>query len=424
MITLPKSVIAPIHKFYDWLGGTFTFQNGQFVRSYGSTESDTGEVITETSALRIVTLLRCVTLIAGAGASLPIDVGQRQNGMRRILEGHPVERVLDSEPNPEMSSMEFRSQQWLSFLLWANSFARIVRDGERIVALWPMFPHLMKVGRNEVGDLQYTYEIPGKEPETYGERDILHIRWYSLDGLIGLNPIQLAANSLGLHRATDRAAGKFYKNGAFVNMQMKFPATLQQKQVDQVRADFLKNYSTQQNGYNVAIMPGGSELQGIGVNPVDAQLLQQREFNDYKICTLFGVPPHMVGLTEKTTSWGTGIESQKQGFLDFTVAPLLTFFEKAYERALLSKSERNIYIKHNTRGFLRADFAGRMEAYATGVDKGIFNRDEARGWEDMNPIPDGSGQTYTVQSQMIPLNMVGKITQPSRPPKEGADVNA
>lgn len=420
MIQIPRSFMRPIGKLYDWLGDTFSFTNGQFVRNWGGQETDTGEVVTETSALKIIVLLRCVTLIAGAAASLPIDVGERKNGKRQLLENHPVEILLDSTPNGEMSATDFRAQQWLSFLLWGNAYAHVVRDGDRPIAMWPMLPAYVEVLR-EGRDLIYKYTPPGAKEETYSERDVRHVRWFSLDGLIGLNPIQLAANGVGLHRSTEKSVGKFFKNGAFVNMQMKFPANLQQKQVDQVRTDFEKNYGSQNHSYNVAIMPGGSELSAIGVNPRDAQFLEERIQNDTQICTLYGVPPHMVGITDKQTSWGTGIESQKQGFLDFTMAPLLTMFEKADERSLLGKADRNKYIKHNTRAYLRADYKARMDAYAVAVDKGINNRDEVRGYEDENPIPDGSGQKYTVQSQMIELKDVGKITAPSKPPQNSEE---
>jgi len=408
-----------IQKLYDWMGDAFSFEGGQFVRNYGQVESDTGEKITETSSLKTIVLLRCVTLIAGAAASLPIDVGERRNGTRNLLENHPIEKILDSTPNDLMSSMDLRSHQWLSFLLWGNSFDHIVWDRDRIIAMWPLFPHLMEIKRDpNSNDLIYKYSPQGKEAIEYPAKDILHVRWHSLDGIVGMNPIQLARNGIGLHRSTEKSVGQFFKNNGFSAAQMKFPANMTQKQVNQVRDDFTAQYAVSSGGaYKLAVMSGGSEIEPIGVNPKDAQFLEERNYNDVRICMLFGVPPHMVGLTNKQTSWGTGIESQKQGFLDFTIAPLLTFFEKAYERALLSKSEERLYIKHNTRAFLRADFKGRMEAHGVAVDKGIENRDEVRASEDWNPIEDGSGKIYTVQAQMIPLNMVGKIPQPSKPPE-------
>jgi phage portal protein BeeE len=40
-----------------------------------------------------------------------------------------------------------------------------------------------------------------------------------------------------------------------------------------------------------------------------------------EIAAALGVPPHMMGLTEKATSWGTGIEQLQIGLLAFTIRP-------------------------------------------------------------------------------------------------------
>lgn len=406
-----------------WMDG-YTFQNGQFVRQWSTTETDSGEPIDQASSMQVISVLRCATLIAGAAASLPIDVLEKRGGMRKPVDGHAAELLLDSTPNEEMSSMDFRAQQWLSFLLWGNSYAHIVRNGSRPLALWPLFPQYMEVGREEsTKQLVYKYSIPGKDAVKYAPSDILHVRWYSWDGLIGMSAIEQARNGVGLHRATEKSASKLFKNGMQVNLQLEIPAVLTDKQVAQVRKAATESHGGSDNAYRLAIAAGGSKFSPISVNPKDAQFLEQRGYNDVQIAMLFGVPPHMIGLTEKSTSWGTGIAEQKQGFLDFTIAPLLTFHEKAYERCLLSKGEGARYIKHNTAAFLRADVKARFDAYAIAVDKGIYSRNEVRALEEKNPCE--GGDIHTVQSQMIPLDQVGKQPPKIQPapmqPKPGGD---
>ncbi len=405
--------IGIFQKAYDWIGGAFGFQGGQFVRIWGAPESDSGETVTPMTSLGIIVLLRCATLIAGAAASLPIDVLEKQGGVRKPVANHPVERLLDWEPNPEMSSMDFRAQQWLSFLLWGNSYAHIVRDGARPLALWPMLPQCVQVKREaSTGDLLYQYDYPGMKSYIYSADEVLHVRDFSLDGINGLSRIEQARNGIGLHRATEKTASRFFKNGAQLNLQLEIPAALAQKTVEQLRKDFHEEYGGPEKAYRIAISHSGSKLSPIAVNPRDAQFIEQREYNDVQICMLFGVPPHMVGIVSKSTSWGAGIAEQKQGFLDFTVSPLLSFHEKAYERCLLTKAEGRRYIKHNVNAFLRADIKARFDAYVAAVGNGIMNRDEVRALEDMGPC-DG-GDIHTVQSQYIPLDQVGVV--PPKPP--------
>ena len=55
------------------------------------------------------------------------------------------------------------------------------------------------------------------------------------------------------------------------------------------------------------------------LSPDDMQMLDSRRFQVSDIARFWRVPPHMIGDTEKSTSWGTGIEQQNLGF--FAVHP-------------------------------------------------------------------------------------------------------
>lgn len=401
-------------KAYNWMGDYFQFRNGQFERVWATPETKSGIVINERNALGTVALLRAVSIIAGA-AGLPIDVTRRNGSRRERLQGHPAELLLDNQPNPEMSTMDLRHFQWLSYLLWGNSYTLIVRrpdeDGTPI-ALWPLQPDCMEVKRREsTGELVYLYTPPGTGiPKPYPMDEILHIRGISLDGINGLSPIRLAAESLGLNRSMEQYAARFMKGGmgqrVIVNLNNP---NVNDQQIEQLQRDWDARYGGIDNYDRPVFFRSDGKVATVGVNPRDAQLIELMQLNDEKVAMLYGVPPHMMGLVSKTTSWGTGIAEQKLGFTTFTLQTHLTFFEKAYERCLLSDKDREVSIKHNLDAYLRADYKTRMEGHATAVDKGLMNRDEARALEDMDPIEDGSGKIYTVQQQFVPLGMTGEI---------------
>jgi hypothetical protein len=56
---------------------------------------------------------------------------------------------------------------------------------------------------------------------------------------------------------------------------------------------------------------------------------------------------------------------------------------------------------------LRGDFATRMNGYHIMIQDGVYNADEVRELEDMNPQPDGQGQIYLCNGNMIPKSMAG-----------------
>jgi HK97 family phage portal protein len=122
----------------------------------------------------------------------------------------------------------------------------------------------------------------------------------------------------------------------------------------------------------------------------------------------------MVGHTEKSTSWGAGIEQQMIGFLTFTLSPWLKRIEQAITKDLLSPAERlKFYAKFSVEGLLRADSAGRANFYASMVNNGILTRDEVRELEDREPMG-GNAAVLTVQSAMTTLDAVG-VTNKKEP---------
>jgi HK97 family phage portal protein len=146
----------------------------------------------------------------------------------------------------------------------------------------------------------------------------------------------------------------------------------------------------------------------IGINPKDAQLLESRAFSVEEICRWFRVPPHMVGHSEKSTSWGSGIEQQMIGFLTFTLRPWLTRIEQAINKDLLSPVEQmRMYAEFSIEGLLRADSAGRSAYLSTMVNNGLMTRDEGRSKENLPP-KGGNADVLTVQTALIPIDQLGQ----------------
>lgn len=396
----------------------FRYANGGFIRLFDAPITDSGVDVTPKSALNSVMILRCATIKAGCGASLPIDVFKKSaSGKRENVSDHPIERIFNRAPNSRMSSMDFRAWGWMSFDLWGNFYALAVwmrnKAGERVrlAALWPLHPGYMKIGKNEAtGEPIYIYTPPGKDPQVYLPEEIFHVRWFSLDGVNGMSKIAQAANAVGLAQVTEKHAAKFFQGGASNRVVLKYPNALSPEMIKVMRDNWQETYSGWENAHKAVILEGGMDLSVLSVNPRDSQFLEQRQYNDEQMCALMGVPPSMAGLTSKVTSWGTGIAEQKQGFLDVTMTPECVFWEKAIEAQLLLPSEQSMYVKHNVNAFLRANLKDRMEAYRIATGIAVMNPNECRELEDMDPYE--GGDVYTIQSQYIPIQQSGQNLTP------------
>jgi hypothetical protein len=97
-----------------------------------------------------------------------------------------------------------------------------------------------------------------------------------------------------------------------------------------------ERYAGAINSGRPLILNGGWKATPLSINPEDAQLLESRGFSVEEVCRFFGVPPVLVGHSEKQSSWGTGIEQIVLGFLKFTMRPRFVRMEQALQKQLLT----------------------------------------------------------------------------------------
>jgi HK97 family phage portal protein len=123
----------------------------------------------------------------------------------------------------------------------------------------------------------------------------------------------------------------------------------------------------------------------------------------------------MLGLTGKESNWGTGIEQNNIGFMQYTLLPLATTWEKAIRRQLFTEDEKRqgYYVKHNMAALLRGDLKSQAEALTLYVREGAMTPDEAREILDRNPHAGGVGAKPYMQAQMTPMDKLGQHPQPA-----------
>jgi len=221
----------------------------------------------------------------------------------------------------------------------------------------------------------------------------------SLDGVRGLSVIGQAAEELGLSIQASKFASKFFKNGAIPASVLKHPKSLTDPEIDRLKAS-LEEFRGADNAQKMLLLEDGMLYERIQMTSVDAQLLQIMELTQYDIAMRFGVPPHMIGLTSKTTSWGSGIEQIGSAFVAYTLQDYLTMWQESIRRDLLGDNDPKVYVRFNPAGLIRGDIKTRYAAYAVGRQWGWLSVNDIREKEDMDPI-DG-GDIYLQPTNMVP----------------------
>jgi HK97 family phage portal protein len=368
-----------------------------------SPDNETGVVVTAKTAMQLDAVWSCVRLISETIATLPLSMFERTSAGKRIASQHALHFVIHDQPNLDSTASVFWEAMVASMLLRGAGRAEKLYIGPRLVGLAFLDPERLICGRDASGRKVFTYPRGNGEMREIPESRIWTIPGFTMDGINGVSVVAYGSKVFGAAIAAEKAAAKTFRNGLLQTIYYKIDAFLKTSQ----REEFKRNLAGTIERGEAPLLEGGTSAGALGINPSDAQLLESRAFSVESICRWFRVPPWMVGHTEKSTSWGTGIEQQMIGFLTFTLGPWLRRIEQAISKDLLTPAERTRYYpKFAVEGLLRADSAGRAAFYASMVNNGILTRDEIRELEDRAPMG-GNAAVLTVQAAMTTLDGIG-----------------
>ena len=385
-------------KLLEWLGGV---------------ESTAGEDVSEVGSLAQSTVYRCTSLIAGVAASLPLPtykVGTREQTAPTVLEN----------PHPDLTRFELLRLVYVHRCLWGNAYLQKVRNGAgQVTQLWPISPDRVAVARvkstagNPSGKLFDVTDEWGKN-RAFTQRDILHIPGLGYDGITGCSPIRLAAQGIGMALAAEKYAAKLFGSGNLMSGILQTEQRLDESQARQLKQRWQERVGGTGNAHEVAVLDSGASFQSVTMPNDDAQLLESRHFQVSDLARYFGVPAFLLGETEKSTSWGTGLEQQAQGWITFDLHPQwLAPTEHRLTKELFTDTGQAVYAKYQLQGLLRGDSTSRAEFYRAMREVGGFSANDIRELEDLPPIPDGDGH-------LQPMNLVPLGTEPAPPPEPAA----
>lgn len=350
------------------------------------------------AAMQVAALSACVRLISGNVAKLPFQAFTIRGEDRQRARGNGFETLM-KRPNAWQTGFEFRRTLTAHVALYGNGYAIKKMSGARVEELIPWHPSNVKVIQDDpFAGPRYEFRSGGDVLRRSGA-EVLHLRDLSLDGVVGLSRIEQAQQGISLSLAAETYATAYFLNGAEAGVALETDQRLTAEQRIALVESWKAAHQGPARAHSPTVLESGLKLKSASASNKDSQFLELRSFQVEDIARLYGVPPHLIGLTEKQTSWGTGVEQMSIGFLEFNLLDWLVMWETATKRDLLSEDpDEAVFGEHLVEGLLRADIKTRMEAYATAITNGIMNRNEVRRKENMAPYQGGD-------EFMTPMNM-------------------
>lgn len=376
------------------------------------TSSASGMRITAASAKRVATVLACVNIIGRNAGMVPCKImTEAPDGSKRIVPHHPIYDILYIAPNAQQTAFEWKQMMEGHLELRGNAYSEI-KPGPRgaVDQLIPMHPDRVHVERiKATGRLRYIYDDPLTDrTRVLVQEEVFHLRNFSDDGAVGQSTIGMACDVFGLALAMQDYAARFVKNDARPALALEGSPNMKTKAGrDEIR-NSIQEGGTGSNRGKVMLLPPGVTIKELGVKPIDQQLLDARKFSRIEICSIFPVPPHMIGETEKTATYA----SVEQFNIFFAVQCMLSRFvnwEQTIQRDLLTSSK--YFAKFFMASLLRGDTASRYAAYHQAIGDGWMCQDEVRALEDMNPMPNGWGENYRVAVNTVRIDQQGAQSQ-------------
>ena len=358
-------------------------------------QTASGAIVTPETALRVTTVYGCVALIAGAISTLPFLIYERTQNTRKRVD-HDYWWMLNEQSDEDMTTATAFEYFVAAKMFYGDAFALLIRphpNTNRVIGWRPLHPTRVMPFRDASYTLRYRVTDVAGGVTVHDAADIIHVPSLGFDGLRSPSPITYAAReAIGTSMAAEDYSARFFSSGSTHEIALKTANKLSQDQQDTLRASYMAKYAGAKNSRMPLLLTGGMEVEKLSITPNDAALLPTRQFGVEEICRVFGVPPYMVGATDKTTSWGTGIEQQGIAFVKYTLRRYLTPIEQEFNRKLWPSREK-FFVEYNTSALERGDYKTRMEGYRIGIGRagepGWITSNEVRHLENMEPIAGG-----------------------------------
>jgi HK97 family phage portal protein len=363
-------------------------------------ETDSGAYVTPDSAMRVATVYACKRVLAETLASVPLILYRRDPARGRVrVPEHQVAALVRIEPNGWQTSMEWREMLQGHLCLQGNAYCiKTVVRGE-VRELLPVVPDRVTPQQDPVNKrIAYEVRWPDGTLLTVPAERMLHLRGLSSDGVVGLSPVQVQRETIGLAMQLVKHGAGLFKRGALIRGVVSVAGLFSDDAYKRLKDSFEAEYAGADNAGKTIILEEGAKFEKAGMSSEEAQFLESRKFSRSEIAAIFRVPPHLIGDLERSTF--SNIEHQSLEFVKYTMLPWFVRWEQRLARSLLSDADRrDHYFEFLVDGLLRGDSQSRASYLRTMVMTGVMTRNEGRERENLERGPDQLDEFIT------PLNV-------------------
>lgn len=369
---------------------------------FGDQSSYAGQVVNPDTAMRFSAVFACVRLVSAAVSCAPVKVYSRNGDVRENRPNHPYSDMLRLRPNRFVTAATFWKGFMQDKLLNGNAYAHIVRTYQGTpVALTPVpaanvqVYYAWELGRDKLPGIEknrlfYQMAFADGVVRIYDQDDVLHVPNVGWNGKYGISTVRAMGQAVGLALGAEESSAKFFQNGMQSNISISFPGQPSNDEQTRFREHLESRYGGSKNHHKPLILYNDGKVNTLSMSAEDAQLLESRKFSVIDICRFFGVHPVMIGESEKTSSWGSGVEQMGRWFNTLTLNEHYTSIEQELEKKLFADG---CFAEFDETELTRGDTKARAEFYnimrGSLTQAQILTINEMRAAEGFPPVAGG-----------------------------------
>ena len=326
-----------------------------------------------------------VSRIANTMATLPMHLYRGHE----IQAGHPLERLVGLEPNPNFSAFGFVQTMEVLRNTEGNAYALKVPDGMGQVARMDILnpTRVQAMVDPSTKETWYKVSMDGEEPYYLPGYMLLNLKHMSANGEKGIRPLDVLRRSLDYDTQVKELALD-QLDGVNSGIMLTVPNTgLDQDEKDELVDRFLETY--EKSGRSVVVLEGGLTANHFQGQTVNSDVLDVERITRNRVATVYNLPPFFLGDYSGVSYSST--EQLMLTFLQMTILPIVRQWEQEFNRKLLTPQQRadGYEFRFDVSQFYRADVATMANRYQIGIRGGWMKPNEARRNEGLPPDPDG-----------------------------------
>ena len=362
--------------------------------------------ISQSRAVQYAPVWYAVNKVAGHFSQLPINCHRRLERGSDIDRKHPGYAIVHQKPNSFQTAPEWKMQGAASLLLWGNWRCAIVRQGSRPVELIPYnieaSGSIWYQGKRWHGTSvckDHPLAVAFNRTEEYNtiwlpDDDVFFVHGLSFDGMSGLNPTAVMANSLDAGLSAEDQVRMLAKKGFSGSLILESPSGMFRNEEDAKKflEMFREAHDGSENTGKTAMLREGIKANMVSMSGRDSQWIEQRLFQRQEAAMWFCLE-EIIG-DDSSVSYNS-LAEKHLAYLTNCLNRWLVHIEAACDRALLNdrqKDSQSHYFKFNTSAMMRMDPSTQAEYLTKLIASRVMSPNEARDKLDLNPYE--GGDTY------------------------------